>query len=211
LPRTPRATTQRSAKQAGQAEREVIVTLRLPRKLHARLKELGGARGLTAQIRDRLDASLAIDESWDDPLFADLLRAFGYVVVNAALLYPSDPDAYSIVQVAIRMLLDGFRPDSAPDVVHETYVATTVELLGKVDRLLGVALAALGDRGIAALARVPTLNIPAEVADDKNRPLADKLRSLTDDEREMVSKVERLLGPLVTIPLGKRSTPEDEP
>src|SRR5437868_3598585 len=45
--------------QQRQAEREIVVTLRLPRELHARLKELGGERGLTAQIRQRLEASFA--------------------------------------------------------------------------------------------------------------------------------------------------------
>jgi hypothetical protein len=178
MPRTPRATPRsatadessrkqpRSTKQAGQAEREIIVTLRLPRELHARLKELGGARGLTAQIRERLDASLTIEEAWDDPLFADLLRAVGYVVVNAALLYPSDPDAYSIVQLAIRMLLDAFRPDSTPDIVHEVYIPTTVQMLAKVERLLGVALAALGDRGIAILAKMPVLKISPDTENE---------------------------------------------
>src|SRR5216683_3343964 len=133
------------SRQSKQAEREIIVTLRLPRELHARLKELGGERGLTAQIRDRLDASLAIEEAWEDPLFADLLRAVGYVIVTAVRLYPSDPDAYPIVDVAIRRLLDAFRPEGAPDIIHEIYVPTTAQLLGKVERLLGVALGAMGD------------------------------------------------------------------
>jgi len=66
VPRTRRATTpagegQRSKKQARQAEREIIVTLRLPRELHARLQALGGPRGLTAEIRNRLETSLGGD------------------------------------------------------------------------------------------------------------------------------------------------------
>src|SRR5713226_8482325 len=91
---------------AKRSDKETVVTLRLPRDLHDRLKKAGGERGLTAQIRDRLDASLAIEEAWEDPLFADLIRAVGHVIVAAARLYPSDPDAYSMVELATRMLLD---------------------------------------------------------------------------------------------------------
>jgi hypothetical protein len=173
MPRTRRATSRpepagtsqeeaRRSKQARQAEREIIVTLRLPRELHARLKELGGERGLTAQIRERLEASLTIDEAWEDPLFADLMRTVGHVIVAAGQLYSSDPDSYSIIELAIRLLLDAFRPDSAPDIIHEVYIPTTVEMLAKVERLVGVALGALGERGIAKAARVRFLNVTAE-------------------------------------------------
>jgi hypothetical protein len=146
---------------AKRSDKETVVTLRLPRDLHERLKKAGGERGLTAQIRDRLDASLAIEEAWGDPLFADFLRAGGYVVVTAARLYPSDPDAYSMVELAIRMLLDAFRPDSAPDIIHEVYIPTTMQMTAKVERLLGVALGALGERGIAMAAKLPFLKIAA--------------------------------------------------
>src|SRR5262249_44728961 len=136
--------------------------LRLPRDLHDRLKKAGGERGLTAQIRDRLDASLAIEDAWQDPLFADLMRAVGYVIVAAARLYPSDPDAYSLIELAVRMLLDAFRPDGAPDIIHEVYIPTTMQMTAKVERLLGVALGALGERGIARAAKLPFLKIAAE-------------------------------------------------
>jgi hypothetical protein len=156
-PKEPRPT-----KQARQAEREIVVTLRLPRELHARLRDLGGERGLTAQIRERLDASLAMEEAWRDPLFAELLRAVGYVIVSAATLYPGDLDAYSIVELAIRMLLDTFRPEGARDIIHETFVPTTTQMLGKVERLLGVALGQLGEAGVARAAKRPILKIAPE-------------------------------------------------
>jgi hypothetical protein len=172
MPRTRRATPEVAsavetrngggANAAKRSDQETIVTLRLPRDLHDRLKKAGGARGLTAQIRDRLDASLAIEDAWEDPLFADLMRAAGHVIVAAWRLYPSDPDAYSMVELAIRMLLDAFRPDGAPDIIHEVYIPTTVQMMAKVERLLGVALGALGERGIAKIAKLPFLKIAAE-------------------------------------------------
>jgi len=147
---------------AKRSDKETVVTLRLPRDLHDRLRKASGERGLTAQIRDRLDASLAIEDAWEDPLFADLMRAVGYVIVAAARLYPSDPDAYSIVELAIRLLLDAFRPDGASDIVHEVYIPTTVQMIAKVERLLGVALGSLGERGIARIGKLPLIKIPAE-------------------------------------------------
>jgi hypothetical protein len=147
---------------AKRSDKETVVTLRLPRALHDRLKKAGGERGLTAQIRDRLDASLTIEEAWEDPLFADFIRAVGYVIVAAWRLYPSDPDAYSMVEVAIRMLLDAFRPDGVPEIIHEVYIPTTMQMMAKVERLLGVALGSLGERGIAQVAKLPFLKIAAE-------------------------------------------------
>src|SRR5262249_52319287 len=142
---------------AKRSDKETVVTLRLPRELHDRLKKAGGNRGLTAQIRDRLDASLVMEEAWEDPLFAELNRTIGYLIVSAWRLYPSDPDTYSIVEVAIRMLLEAFRPEGAVDIIHEVYVPATVQMVAKVERLLGVALGELGERGIAFAAKLPFL------------------------------------------------------
>ena len=172
MPRTRRATPEVTpavetrngghANAAKRSDKETVVTLRLPRDLHDRLKKAGGERGLTAQIRDRLDASLTIEEAWEDPLFADLMRAVGHVIVAAWRLYPSDPDAYSMVELAIRMLLDAFRPDGAPDIIHEVYIPTTMQMMVKVERLLGVALSTLGERGVAMVAKLPFVKIAAE-------------------------------------------------
>src|SRR5438132_1345388 len=123
MPRTRRATSAGETRNGGdvnaakRSDKETVVTLRLPRDLHDRLKKAGGERGLTAQIRDRLDASLTLEEAWEDPLFADFMRTVGHVIVAAWRLYPSDPEAYSIVEIAIRMLLDAFRPDDTPDII----------------------------------------------------------------------------------------------
>ena len=140
---------------AKRSDKETVVTLRLPRDLHDRLKKAGGERGLTAQIRDRLDASLALEEAWEDPLFAEFLRTVGYVIVSAARLYPSDPDAYPMIDVAVRMLLDAFRPEGARNIIHELYIPTTVQMMAKVERLLGLAFGALGEDGIARAAKLP--------------------------------------------------------
>jgi hypothetical protein len=175
MPRTRRATPEAApvrrdtdggdVNAAKRSDKETVVTLRLPRDLHDRLKEAGGERGLSAQIRDRLEASLAMEEAWQDPLFGDLMRAVGHVIVAATRLYPSDPDAYSIVQLAIRMLLNAFRPDRVPDITHDIYdlyLPATIQMLAKVDRLLGVALGALGERGIAKVGKLPFLTIAEE-------------------------------------------------
>src|SRR5262249_22686932 len=145
-----------------QAEREVVVTLRLPRELHARLKEIGGERGLTAQIRERLEASVTIAEAYDHPVFPDFMRTVGLIIVGAAKLYPSDPNAYLIVELAIRLLLDVFRPEGIKEIVHEVYIPTTVEMMGKVERLLGFALGQLGEAGITRAAKLPILKIAPE-------------------------------------------------
>src|SRR5215470_15815584 len=120
MPRTPRATPEVApagrdrdggdVNAAKRSDKETVVTLRLPRDLHDRLKKAGGERGLTAQIRDRLDASLAMGDAWGDPPFADLMRAIVFVIASAPRLYSSDPDAYLIIEGAIRMLLHAFRP-----------------------------------------------------------------------------------------------------
>jgi hypothetical protein len=129
-------TDARRSKQSRQAEREIIVTLRLPRELHARLKELGGERGLTAEIRGRLEASFA------DPRFADLLTTIGYAASAAARTYlprkvvvspgvaagmlregkqidpkrreVEDISAHWLFEASLQMLLDAFRPNGIP-------------------------------------------------------------------------------------------------
>ena len=141
------------------SERETVVTLRLPKELHERLKEAGGERGLTAQIRDRLDASLAVEEACDDPVFADLMRAMGYLVVTAGLLYRGDPDLYQLIDFATRRLLDAFRPEGTPSIIEELYVPTTAQMLSKAERLIGAALGAMGEVGVAKLASLGTMQI----------------------------------------------------
>ena len=146
------------------SERETVVTLRLPKELHERLKKVSGERGLTAQIRDRLDASLVVEEA-GGTLFADLIHAIAYLIFEAAQLYPGDPDLYPIVDFAVRRLLDAFRPDDARDMIQELYVPTTLDLIVKVERILGVALGATGQA--AKLTKIKAVNIvPAEGEND---------------------------------------------
>src|SRR5262250_773973 len=87
------------------SERETVVTLRLPRELHDRLKEAGGERGLTAQIRDRLEASFAgTPPSADDPKTAELLQAvasvarFGKQKIGR---WHENPYAFAILKAAV--------------------------------------------------------------------------------------------------------------
>lgn len=178
MPRT-RRTTSDAAPDAGtrsggdenaakRSDKETVVTLRLPRDLHDRLRKAGGERGLTAQIRDRLDASLTIEEAWNDPLFADFMRAVGYVIVSAWRLYPSDPDAYPMIDVAVRMLLDAFRPKGARNIIHEIYIPATVQMMAKIERLLGFAFGALGEDGIALAAKLP-FSISVASEDEEKR------------------------------------------
>src|SRR5712691_9925820 len=70
-------------KRARQAEREITVALGLPRELHAQLKALGGYRGLTAEIRNRLEASL----EGDDPETRRLLSAIAKIAADVADAY----------------------------------------------------------------------------------------------------------------------------
>jgi len=60
------------------------------------------------------------------------------------------------------MLLDAFRPDGAPDIIHEVYIPTTMQMMAKVERVLGVALGELGEPGIAKVAKLPFLKIAAD-------------------------------------------------
>jgi hypothetical protein len=167
MPRSRKVVSTDQPSPGKRSERETVVTLRLPVALHERLKKAGGERGLTAQIRDRLDASLTVEEAWDDPVFTELTRATSYVVTVAALLYPNDPEAYSIVELAIRMILEAFRPVATKDLVREVYISTTYELMGKVERVLGAALGRMGDAGVAKAAKLPMLHI--EPPGDKPR------------------------------------------
>lgn len=133
MPRITRATpkaalgaAQRSNKQARQAEREIIVTLRLPRELHARLKEIGGERGLTAQIRNRLEASLTRDPQTQHLLDAIAAAAEvlpeGGPVSRMLRLDPSlgawhkDPLAYAGLARAVPQLMSLFGPGEPEDV-----------------------------------------------------------------------------------------------
>jgi hypothetical protein len=117
----PEMTKPASTKQSRQAEREVVVTLRLPRELHGRLKELAGERGLTAQIRDRLDASFLPGTGETDPKTRDVVRSVAEVAQVVADYYGewhTDPFAFEVFKRTIVTVLEKalvrYRPNGEP-------------------------------------------------------------------------------------------------
>jgi hypothetical protein len=141
--------------------RDTVLTVRMPRELHQRLADAAGDRSVSEDIRRRLEASFAAEPlASKDPRLGDLLTAIEHAADGAARMYPADEaEAYSVLEVAIRLLLDALRPQNAPDLVHEIYIATTAQLMARVERLLGLALGALGDNGVAKLGSLPSIRI----------------------------------------------------
>jgi len=126
-------------------------SLRLPRELYDRLMDAAGDRGIGEEIRQRLEASFTqAPAASTDPLFGDLLAAIGYAATTAATIHPplggQDTWSYAAFAEAVRMLLDAFRPEGEPPKPHELANAAAI--------LVGLALAPLGDRGVAPFARL---------------------------------------------------------
>jgi hypothetical protein len=127
MPRTRQATSRvapagetrsdGAANVAKRSDRETVVTLRLPRDLHERLKKAGGERGLSEQIRRRLEASLVTEASADDPKTRDLVAGVAQIANEASRYYRrwhEDPHTFAIVQVGIDLLLASYRPKGDP-------------------------------------------------------------------------------------------------
>src|SRR5439155_11242872 len=89
------------------SDRETIVTLRLPRELHERLKQEGGERGLTAEVRRRLEASFAPslpDWSESDPKTRELSGAIpelARLVQDEYGPWHSDPGAFHLFELML--------------------------------------------------------------------------------------------------------------
>ena len=104
---------------------ETVVTLRLPRELHARLKQEADAakRGFAAEVRQRLEAS--ISPGADDPETRRLLDA---IARSAAFLaervapWHKDAIAFAGFKRAIDLLLFGFQPPGEPGQLGEESV-----------------------------------------------------------------------------------------
>jgi hypothetical protein len=88
--------------------------LRLPRELHARLKELGGERGLTAQIRARLEASFLPGTGEADAKTREALDAIAWILTGYApskgSQWHSDPRGFFVARTAVQAILDHFKP-----------------------------------------------------------------------------------------------------
>jgi hypothetical protein len=158
------------------SERETVVTLRLPRDLHDRLKSEGGDRGFAAEIRRRLQTSFAENPTASkDPWFGDLLTAINQAAAGAVKLKQHPPlpagvmerdgkrenydvarlgpdtTAYETFGEAVRTLMIALAPEGILAVSSETGMRLA-------DQLVALALGALGERGIAAFANLSDLD-----------------------------------------------------
>ena len=149
------------------SDRETVVTLRLPRDLHERLRKEGGERGFAGEMRRRLEASFAAGPAAsDDPWFGDLLAAISHAAAGAAKMRPlpknmlerydptgrrRDITPYVAFAEAVTTLMMAFEPDG----YRETTDATLTRLR---DQLVGLALGALGDRGLTAFGNLSDLD-----------------------------------------------------
>jgi hypothetical protein len=113
-------------KQSRQAEREIIVTLRLPRELHAKLRELGGERGLTREIRDRLERSFAHEPPDDNPAVREAVVAIQWVLGGYSRMkegvegggtghWYDDPKSFWVIHAAVLQILNRLRPAGADE------------------------------------------------------------------------------------------------
>jgi hypothetical protein len=105
---------------AKRSDKETVVTLRLPRDLHDRLKKAGGARGLTAQIRQRLERSFTPGPF--DPKTGQLLAGVSYIANALALdgKWHEDPYLFQVLKAGVLTLLSRFEPVGDPAQRHPT-------------------------------------------------------------------------------------------
>src|SRR5437762_351085 len=139
---------------------DAVLTFRLPRALHDRLVEVTAGRSVSEEMRRRLEGSFSPSVlGSEDPRFRDLLIAIGHAAAAAAKMpfqrevpYRSegggrgiddDKTPYVAFRRAVISLMDSFEPDGPRLASDETLIRLT-------DQLVGLALGALGDRGLAA-------------------------------------------------------------
>ena len=90
------------------SEHETVVTLRLPRELHERLKQEAGERGFAAEVRRRLEASLEAGASPDDAT-RDFLRA-SRAMAGALSQEGAADDRSQMFREAIELLANALFP-----------------------------------------------------------------------------------------------------
>lgn len=96
-------------------ESDILVTLRLPRDLHAKLKEAGGERGMTEQVRSRLQASFGSSaEPIKDPEMRDLAERIGRAAQALAAEWQPNRAFYAALAGAISELIDSKREKAEP-------------------------------------------------------------------------------------------------
>lgn len=153
------------------ASEEIQFKLLLPRELHQRLVDASTGGSISEEIRRRLEASFVESSAGsEDPRFADLLTAISHAAAAAARLQPLPPGIrereedgrrepydvarwgpdvtpYLAFREAVETLMNAFQPDGIP-------AASKATVIRLADQLVGLALGALGERGLAAFANL---------------------------------------------------------
>jgi hypothetical protein len=110
----------RSSTSPKRSDRETVVTLRLPRDLHDRLKAAASERGFAADIRQRLEASVAgTAPAAADPQTNELLlqiAELSKIVEKAYGNWHTDPGAFAVFQLAINKTLSGYQPTGKAEI-----------------------------------------------------------------------------------------------
>jgi hypothetical protein len=91
------------------SETETYIALRVPRELHARLKEAGGERGLTAEITSRLEVASGDRQTRDLQLEIGLCAR---LLAQHWVAWHADAEAWSVFKAAVNRLLDEYKPET---------------------------------------------------------------------------------------------------
>ncbi len=162
----------RKTKQAADDGLTLHTTFRLPRELHELLTKAAAEHGygIGEEIRRRLEASfIESPTASNDPWFGDLLTAINHAAAGAAKMHPlpsgiredddgkrenydlarlgPDKTPYVAFTEAVTTLMLAFEPDGVRAVANATLIRLS-------DQLVGIALGALGERGLAAFANL---------------------------------------------------------
>jgi hypothetical protein len=126
----------------------------LNEKIEAAARDHGW--GVSEEIRRRLEASFAgAAPAGLDPALVDIMAAIGQAAVGAGKMFPSskpgDTTKYETFVEAAQTLMAAFAPEGHPAVTQEQGLRLSYQLVG-------LALGALGDRGLAAFARLPEID-----------------------------------------------------
>jgi len=137
------------------ADKGVQTSVRLPRDLYDRLISAAGDKGIGEEIRQRLEASFS-------PAAVELLTAIGHAAAAAAKMPATrevavrgggnvrredDKTPFVAFREAVTSLMDAFEPEGVR-------MASDQILIRLADQLVGIALGALGDRGLTAFSNL---------------------------------------------------------
>jgi plasmid stability protein len=113
---------------AKRSERDTVVTLRLPRELHAVLKKEADAtgRGFAAEVRHRLEAGVSTSENAQ---VRDLLRAILATAGASSRDSFKDFDQYGTFRLAIKRLL-ALDPAPLPSDRRHQIAANALAIIG---------------------------------------------------------------------------------